>query len=250
WDPTRREEKRSGSTTSRFDHSLPDYEAFYFDDEHIEEKSSGSTTNFDFSLPEYDLFIFDLSIDPFPPADRSVSHHEEFADELAHIISPPEYDHFYFDLEIVPGEFTIVLEENIFDLSTKGLTINELNDSSLLLYDCDSSLSTEFLEIDPLVSFPSGNEDISEPLFLTDSPEIDTLTSFPSGNEDKVFNPGILNSKGFHSRHSLGLSHRDSKTFKINKKFKIPMEIFPFFYLYYGGDISSLDVPYLHFYPS
>ncbi|GJR75994.1 hypothetical protein Tco_0088359 [Tanacetum coccineum] len=151
------EEKSSGSTTTHSDYSLPVYDAFYFDDDHIKEKSSGSTTTHsDFSLPEYDSFIFDLSIDPFPPANRSVSHHEEFADELAHIISPPEYDCFYFDIEIDPGEFTRVLKENIFDLSTKGLTINELNDSSLLLSDCDSSLSKEFYEIDLLVSFPSG----------------------------------------------------------------------------------------------
>ncbi|GJY82132.1 retrovirus-related pol polyprotein from transposon TNT 1-94 [Tanacetum coccineum] len=154
------EEKNSGSTTTHSDYSLPDYDAFYFDNDHIEEKSSGSTTTHsDFYLPEYDSFIFDLSINPFPPADRSVFHHEEFADELAHIISLPEYDHFYFDLEIDPGEFTRVLEENIFDLSTKGLTINELNDSSPLLSDCDSSLSKEFFNIDLLVSFPPGNED-------------------------------------------------------------------------------------------
>ncbi|GJW88030.1 hypothetical protein Tco_0163370 [Tanacetum coccineum] len=35
---------------------------------------------------------------PFPPADRSDFHHEEFAGELTHIISPSEYDHFYFRL--------------------------------------------------------------------------------------------------------------------------------------------------------
>ncbi|GJZ09998.1 hypothetical protein Tco_0544757 [Tanacetum coccineum] len=135
------EEKSSGNTTTHSDYSLPDYEAFYFDDDHIKEKSSSSTTTYsDFSLPEYDSFIFDLSIDPLPPADRSDSYLEEFADELAHIISLPEYDHFYFDLEADPGEFTRVLNENVFDLSTKGLTINELNDSSLLLSDCDSSL--------------------------------------------------------------------------------------------------------------
>ncbi|GKC59992.1 hypothetical protein Tco_1087590 [Tanacetum coccineum] len=145
------EKKSSGSITTHYDYSLSDYDAFYFDDDHIEEKSSDSTTTHsDFSLPEYDLFIFDLSFDPFPPADRSVSHHEEFADELAHVISSPEYDRFYFDLEIIPGDFTRVLEENIFNLSTKGLTINELNDSSLLLSDCDSSLSKEFFEIDLL----------------------------------------------------------------------------------------------------
>ncbi|GKD65867.1 hypothetical protein Tco_1307975, partial [Tanacetum coccineum] len=84
------EKSNSGSTTTHSDYSLPDYDAFYFDDDHIEKKSSGSTTtHFDSSLPKYDSFIFDLSIDPFPPADRSDSHHDEFIDELAHIISPP-----------------------------------------------------------------------------------------------------------------------------------------------------------------
>ncbi|GJS05877.1 hypothetical protein Tco_0362673 [Tanacetum coccineum] len=167
------EEKSSGSTTTHSDYSLPDYEAFYFDDNYIEEKSSGSTTTHSqFSLLKYDSFIFDLSIDPLPPSDRSNFSHEEFADELAHIISPPDY-----------------------------------------------------------------------PLFLIGSPVTDTLTSFPSGNEDKVFNPRILTTKGFHSRYSLELSYQDSKAFKINKNFKSPMEIFPFFFfLYYRGDVSSLDV--------
>nr|GEZ97611.1 hypothetical protein [Tanacetum cinerariifolium] len=62
-------------------------EALYND--HDKEISSGSTTtHFDSSL--YDSFIFDLSINPFPPADRSDFY--EFADELTHIISPPKYD--------------------------------------------------------------------------------------------------------------------------------------------------------------
>ncbi|GJZ82756.1 hypothetical protein Tco_0647929 [Tanacetum coccineum] len=83
------EENSSGSTTTLSDYSLPDYEAFYLDDDHIEEKSSGSTTTHaDFS--QYDSFIFDLSIDSFPPADRSDLYHEEFTGELAHIISPPD----------------------------------------------------------------------------------------------------------------------------------------------------------------
>ncbi|GJV01674.1 hypothetical protein Tco_1335243, partial [Tanacetum coccineum] len=60
------EEISSGSPTTHFDYSLPDYEAFYSNDDHIEEKSSGSTTTHaDFS--KYDSFIFDLSINPFPP---------------------------------------------------------------------------------------------------------------------------------------------------------------------------------------
>ncbi|GJS71873.1 hypothetical protein Tco_0704714 [Tanacetum coccineum] len=37
------------------------------------------------------LHSLNLLINPFPPADRSDFYlHEEFADELAHIISPPE----------------------------------------------------------------------------------------------------------------------------------------------------------------
>ncbi|GJU77165.1 hypothetical protein Tco_1274235 [Tanacetum coccineum] len=67
------------------------YEALYLNDDHIEEMSSGNTTTHaDFS--QYDSFIFDLSIDPFPPSDRSDCYHKEFTGELAHIISPPEYD--------------------------------------------------------------------------------------------------------------------------------------------------------------
>nr|GEV89961.1 hypothetical protein [Tanacetum cinerariifolium] len=55
------------------------------------EISSGSfTTHYDISLSEYDSFIFDLT-------------HEEFVDELAHIISPPEYDRLCFWNLLDPG---------------------------------------------------------------------------------------------------------------------------------------------------
>nr|GEU73978.1 hypothetical protein [Tanacetum cinerariifolium]GEU73979.1 hypothetical protein [Tanacetum cinerariifolium] len=69
-------------------------EAFY--DDHVKEISSGSTTTHsDSSL--YDPFIFDLSINPFPPVDRSDFY--EFVDELTHIISPSDYDCFFFKIE-------------------------------------------------------------------------------------------------------------------------------------------------------
>nr|GFC50255.1 hypothetical protein [Tanacetum cinerariifolium] len=49
----------SGSTTTHSDISLPDYEAFSFNDNHVKEISSGSTTTHsDISLSEYDSFIF------------------------------------------------------------------------------------------------------------------------------------------------------------------------------------------------
>ncbi|GJS59428.1 hypothetical protein Tco_0654212 [Tanacetum coccineum] len=107
-------EKSSGSTTTRSDYSLPDYEAFYSDDDHIEEKNSGSTTTqSDISLSKYNSFIFDLSINPFPPAYRS-DFYKEFAGELAHIISPPEYDCFCFKNEPELGDFTMDVVGDIF----------------------------------------------------------------------------------------------------------------------------------------
>nr|GEX22941.1 hypothetical protein [Tanacetum cinerariifolium] len=103
------EEISSCSTTTRYDISLPEYEAFY--DDHIKEISSGNTTTHsDSSL--YDSFIFDLSINPFPPTGRSDFY--EFADELAHIISPPEYDCFCFKDEPNSGDFTMDVMEDIF----------------------------------------------------------------------------------------------------------------------------------------
>nr|GEW46981.1 hypothetical protein [Tanacetum cinerariifolium] len=102
----------SGSTTTHSDISLPDYEAFYFDDDHIKEISSGSTTTHsDISLSEYDSFIFDLT-------------HEEFVDELAHIISPPEYDCFYFRNLPDSGELMSVLNSGIREnLSTTSVNL-------------------------------------------------------------------------------------------------------------------------------
>nr|GEX62208.1 hypothetical protein [Tanacetum cinerariifolium] len=103
------EEISSGSTTNRFDISLSDYEAFY--DDHVKEISSGSTTTHSYySL--YDSFIFNLSINPFPPADRSDFY--EFVDELAHIISPPEYDCFGFKNEPNSGDLTMDVVEDTF----------------------------------------------------------------------------------------------------------------------------------------
>nr|GEW25831.1 hypothetical protein [Tanacetum cinerariifolium] len=102
------EEISSGSTTTRSDIFLLKYEAFY--DDHVKEISSGSTTSHsDSSL--YDSFIFDLSINPFPPADRSDFY--EFVDKLIHIISPPEYDCFFFKIEPNSGDFTMDVVEDI-----------------------------------------------------------------------------------------------------------------------------------------
>nr|GEV39598.1 retrovirus-related Pol polyprotein from transposon TNT 1-94 [Tanacetum cinerariifolium] len=118
--------------TNTFHNSLPEFENFCFD---LEEISSGSTTTHsDISLSEYDSFIFDLSNDQFPPTNRSDFTHEEFADELAHIISPPEYDCFYFRNFPEPGEWISSLNSEIREnLSTTRVNLPVEDDHSPLL---------------------------------------------------------------------------------------------------------------------
>ncbi|GKF46764.1 hypothetical protein Tco_0136566 [Tanacetum coccineum] len=93
-------------------------------------------------------------------------------------------------------------------------------------------------------------EDFNPPLyelpFHKEVPGSEILLSFSSENEEKVFNPEILTSKGVHTSLLPELSHRDSKSFKVIKIFKSPMEIFP---CSYGEDIRTLDIPCLHFHP-
>nr|GFC97508.1 hypothetical protein [Tanacetum cinerariifolium] len=112
----------SDITTTHSNISLPDYEAFSFNDDHIKKISSGSTTTHsDISLSEYDSFIFDLT-------------HEEFVDELAHIISPPEYDCFYFRDLPDPGKLMSVLNSGIREnLSTTHVYLPIEDDHSPLL---------------------------------------------------------------------------------------------------------------------
>ncbi|GJX60371.1 hypothetical protein Tco_0291761 [Tanacetum coccineum] len=194
------------------DYSLPDYEAFYLDDNHIKEKSSGSTTTHD-DFSQYDSFIFDLSINPFPPADRSDFYHEEFAGELAHIISPSKYDDFYFKIEPELGNFTMDVVEDIFDNPTREPRVHVLPTQPTLHLDLDFTISSNSLGSDLIVSFPSGTRNkifnpgilirvqskiflswdafsisfIRDPIF----PVIDTLLPFSSENENKVVNTGI-----------------------------------------------------------
>ncbi|GJQ96603.1 hypothetical protein Tco_0007742 [Tanacetum coccineum] len=126
------------------------------------------TTHVDFS--QYDSFIFDLSNDQFPPADRSDFYHEEFADELAHIISPPEYDHFCFKIEPELGNLTMDVVNDIFPtreprvhvpnvlpphptLDTDFLILSEI--SSLICMDLSSFLT---YPVAPPIFSPVGDE--------------------------------------------------------------------------------------------
>ncbi|GJV11945.1 hypothetical protein Tco_1353486 [Tanacetum coccineum] len=164
------EEISSGSTTTLSDYSLPDYEVFNLDDDHIKEKSSGSTTTHaDFSLPKYDSFIFDLSINPFPPVDRSDFYHEKFVDELAHIISSPEYDCFYFKSEPDTGELTSIVDSEICENVSSTTNVN------LPFEDAQSPLLAFVVWIFlAFLTYP-----ITPPYLLS------------TGSEDTIFDPGI-----------------------------------------------------------
>nr|GEX16107.1 hypothetical protein [Tanacetum cinerariifolium] len=170
------EENSSGSTTTRADISLLDYEAFY--DDHVKEISSGSTTTHsNFSL--YDSLIFDLSINPFPHADRSDFY--EFADELAHIVSPPAYDCFSFKNEPNFGDFTMDVVEDTFPIREPRVHVhNVFPTHPTLQLNLDFILSRESLFVYVVWIFL---------LFLSYLVTPQYLLSF--GNEDTIFDPGI-----------------------------------------------------------
>nr|GEU76419.1 hypothetical protein [Tanacetum cinerariifolium] len=179
----------SGSTTTRFDISLLEYEAFY--DRQVKEISSGSTTIHSDSSP-YDSFIFDLSINPFPPADRSGFY--EFADELTHIISLPEYDCFFFKIERNSGDFTMDVAEDISP-TREPRVHNALPTHPILQLNMKFIHSSESLFTYVVWIFLP---------FLLYSVAPQYLQSF--WNEDTIIDPGICNYHFFS--FMLDVSHR------------------------------------------
>nr|GEU53450.1 hypothetical protein [Tanacetum cinerariifolium] len=217
------EEISSGSTTTHSDISLLDYEVFYFNDDHIEEISSGSITTHSYvSLSEYDSFIFDLANDQFPPTDRSDLTHEEFVDELAHIISPPEYDCFYFRNLPDPGELMSILNSEIHENLSSTTCVNlsiEDDHSPLLAYVVWIFLA--YLTYPVIPSY---------------------LHSF--GNEDTIFDLGITINR-FYS-FKLGLSYRCGAFKKFNTH-RSHLNEWPM--IINGKNTPILDVLLFHFYP-
>nr|GEV47277.1 hypothetical protein [Tanacetum cinerariifolium] len=217
------EEISSGSTTTDSDISLSDYEFFYFHDDHIEEISSGSTTTHsDISLFEYDSFTFDLSNDQCPPIDKSDLTHEEFANELAHIISPPEYDCFYFRNLPDPGELMSILNSGIHENLSSTTCVN------LPIEDDHSTFLTYVVWI-----FLA---------YLTYPVIPPYLHSF--GNKDTIFDPGITINRVYSFKP--GLSHRCGafKKFNTHRSHlnELPMII-------NGNNTPILDVLLFYFYP-
>nr|GEY73682.1 hypothetical protein [Tanacetum cinerariifolium] len=215
------EEISSGSTTTLSDISLSDYEFFY--DDHIEEISSGSTTtHYDISLSEYNSFVFDPLNNQFPPNDRSDFTHEEFADELAKIISPSEYDCFYFRNLPDQGELMSILNSEIRENLSSTTCVN-------LLIEDDHS---------PLLAYVVW-------IFLAylTYPVIPPYLHL-FGNEDTIFDPGITINRVYSFKP--GLSHQCGafKKFNTHRSHlnECPMII-------NGKNTPILDVLLFHFYP-
>nr|GFA94977.1 hypothetical protein [Tanacetum cinerariifolium] len=194
--------------TNTFHNSLPEFENFCFDLEEIKISSGSTTTHSDISLFEYDSFIFDLT-------------HEEFADELAHIISPPKYDCFYFWNLPDLGELMSILNFEIREnLSTTCVNLPVEDDHSPLL----AYVVWIFL---------------AYLMYLVILPYL-----HPFGNEDTIFDPGITINH-FYS-FKPGLSHRCGafKKFNTHRSHlnELPMII-------NEKNIPILDVLLFHFHP-
>nr|GEY96725.1 hypothetical protein [Tanacetum cinerariifolium] len=178
------------------------------DDDSLYNENIDTTTHSDISLSEYDSFIFDFT-------------HEEFADELAHIISPPEYDCFYFWNLPDLGELMSVLNSGIREnLSTTRVNLPIEDDHSpLLAYVVWIFLAyLTYLVIPPYLH--------------------------PFGNEDTIFDPCITINRFCLLKPSL--SHRYGAFKKFNT-YRSHLNEWPM--IINGKNTHILDVLLFHFYP-
>ncbi|GJR94391.1 AMP deaminase [Tanacetum coccineum] len=117
---------------SHFNILPPDYETLCFD---TEEETAVTTSFSAHSHSESNHSVL-MSIK------SSDSHLEEFADELAHIISPLEYDHFYFDLENIRKWKDLIL---FFSLTQSGEKTRAMETPSFSSHHMPSSRPAAYL---------------------------------------------------------------------------------------------------------
>nr|GFA86297.1 hypothetical protein [Tanacetum cinerariifolium] len=198
--------------TNTLHNSLPEFKNFWFD---LEEISSGSTTTYsDISLSEYDSFIFDPSNNQFPPTDRSNFTHEEFTDELAHIISPSEYDCFYFRNLSDPSKLISILNSGIRENLSSTTRVNlpvEDDYSPLLTYVVWIFLTYLTYPVIPPYLYSFGNEDtIFDPCI--------TINRFYS------FKPGLSHRCGTFKKFNTHRSHLNESPMEMLFSTCFPMD--------------------------
>ncbi|GJT81978.1 hypothetical protein Tco_1056320 [Tanacetum coccineum] len=170
--------------TNTFDNSIPESETFRFN---LEEISSGSpTTRSDLSLPDYKAFYVDN--DHFKEKSSGSIYHEEFADELAHIMSLPNLECFKFKIEPDPGDLASIDPGIRKNVSTTNVNVPlEDDQSSLFAYVVWIFLA--------FLTYP-----VVPPYLLS------------TRNEDTIFDPGI---SIYHS-FMPDVSHRSGTFMKFN----------------------------------
>ncbi|GJR04177.1 hypothetical protein Tco_0527161 [Tanacetum coccineum] len=218
-----------------------------FTDEHTLDYSSPPLyDDVDDDLVELESDNDDVYDDPFDSKEDKIKESKLLIDELdpprsSDFLPSPKCDSVLYEdfseVDALPSTNNedkvfnpgILIHENLFEVTirvTPEKNVKKTTNASLILEDFNP----------PLYELP----------FHKEVPGSKILLSFSSENEEKVFNPGILTSKGVHTYLLPKLSHRDSKAFKVINIFESPMEIFP---CSYGEDIRVLDVSCLHFYP-
>ncbi|GJR45132.1 hypothetical protein Tco_1313235 [Tanacetum coccineum] len=199
-----------------------------FTDEHTLDYSSPPLyDDVDDDLVELESDNDDVYDDPFDSKEDKIKESKLLIDELdppksSDFLPSPECDSvFYEDFSKVdalpstnnedkvfnPG---ILIHENLFEVTiraTPDKNVKKTTNASLILEDFNP----------PLYELP----------FHKEVPGSEILLSFSSENEEKVFNPGIITSKGVHTSLLPELSHRGPKAFKVIKIFESPVEIFP-----------------------
>ncbi|GJW34421.1 hypothetical protein Tco_0054453 [Tanacetum coccineum] len=133
--------------TNTFEYSIPESETFRFNLEEI--GSSSPTTHSELSLPDYKAFYVDN--DHFK---------EKFADELTHIMSLPNLECFKFKIEPDPGDLTSIdlgIRKNV---STTNVNVPlEDDQSSLFAYVVWIFLAFLTYPVVPPYLLSTGNED-------------------------------------------------------------------------------------------
>ncbi|GKE47476.1 reverse transcriptase domain-containing protein [Tanacetum coccineum] len=229
------------------DNDLVDTIPEMFTDEHALDYSSPPRyDDVDDDLVELESDNDGVYNDPFDSKEDKIKESKLLIDELdpprsSDFLPSPECDSVLYkgfsEVDALPSTNNedkvfnpgILIHENLFEVTihvTPDKNVKKTTNASLILEDFNP----------PLFELP----------FHKEVPGSKILLSFSSKNEEKVFNPGILTSKGVHTSLFPELSHRGPKAFKVIKIFKSPMDIFP---CSYREDIRILDVPCLHFYP-
>ncbi|GJW43571.1 hypothetical protein Tco_0072370 [Tanacetum coccineum] len=207
----------------------------------------------DNNLDDYDDELFDLESvndntydDPFDFKEEKIKESKLLIDELdllesSNFLPLPECDSvFYEDFSEVDALSSTNNEDKVFN---PGILIHK---SHFEVTNCATLEKNVKKPTNASLILEDFNPPLYELPFHKEVLGLGALLSFSSENEEKVFNPGILTSKGVHSSLLPELSHQGSKAFKVIKILESPMEIFP---CSYGEDIRILDVTCLHFYP-